>query len=258
LILTPKEKAEHFRTLHVPGRPLVLFNIWDPGSAKAVVAAGAQAIATGSWSVANANGYADGERVPLDFAIDNLLRIVQAVDVPVTVDLESGYGKTRTAVAQAVDRTTQAGAIGCNLEDSFPENGELREVPEQVERIKHARKAADAANGSYFINARTDVFLRPSPRGHDDAALADVLNRARAYADAGANGLFVPGLTDETLIAQLTAASPLPLNIMVGGTTPSLSKLAQLGVARVSHGPGPYLAMMKKLEEAARDAAIAV
>jgi 2-methylisocitrate lyase-like PEP mutase family enzyme len=91
-MLTPKEKAEYFRTLHVPGRPLVLFNIWDAGSAKAVAAAGARAIATGSWQVANANGYADGERVPLDFAIDNLFRIVQAVDVPVTVDLESGYG----------------------------------------------------------------------------------------------------------------------------------------------------------------------
>jgi 2-methylisocitrate lyase-like PEP mutase family enzyme len=258
LILSPKEKAEHFHTLHVPGRPLVLFNIWDPGSAKAVAAAGAHAIATGSWSVANANGYADGERVPLDLAIDNLLRIVQAVDVPVTVDLESGYGKTPTAVAQAIERTIQAGAIGCNLEDSFPENGHLREIAEQVERIKHARKAADGANVSYFINARTDVFFQPSPGGHDDAALADALQRARAYADAGANGLFAPGLTDESLISRLAAASPLPLNIMVVETTPSLSKLAQLGVARVSHGPGPYLAMMKNLEQAARDAAIAV
>jgi 2-methylisocitrate lyase-like PEP mutase family enzyme len=258
LILSPKEKAEHFRTLHVPGRPLVLFNIWDPGSAKAVAAAGAHAIATGNWSVANANGYADGERVPLDFAINNLLRIVQAVDLPVTVDLESGYGKNPTAVGQAVDRTIQAGAIGCNLEDSFPETGDLREVAEQVQRIKHARKAADGANVSYFINARTDVFLQPSHREHDDAALADVLKRARAYADAGANGLFIPGLTDEAWIARLAAASPLPLNIMVGENTPSLIKLAQLGVARVSHGPGPYLAMMKKLEQAARDAAIDV
>src|SRR5260370_40757228 len=115
-----KKQADQFRTLHVRGRPLVLFNIWDPGSAKAVAAAGAHAIATGSWSVPNANGYTDGERVPLDFAINNLLRIVQAVDLPVTVDLESGYGKNPTAVGQAVDRTIQAGALGCKLEDSFP------------------------------------------------------------------------------------------------------------------------------------------
>jgi len=255
---SPKEKAEYFRALHVPGRPLVLFNIWDPGSAKAVAEAGAHAIATGSWSVANANGYADGERLPLDLAMDNLLRIVQAVDLAVTVDIESGYGKTPGEVGRTIDRTVLAGAIGCNLEDSFPENGALREVAEQVERIKHARKAADEVNVSYFINARTDVFFQASTQGHDDNMLADALGRARAYADAGANGLFVPGLTDETLIARLAAASPLPINIMVGEKTPSLSRLAQLGVARVSHGPNPYLAAMKTLQNAARDAAIAI
>jgi len=232
---------------------LVLFNIWDPGSAKAVAAGGARAIATGSWSVANANGYADGERMPLDLAIDNLLRIVLAVDLPVSVDVESGYGRTPDAVGQTIDRTIKAGAIGCNLEDSFPEDGRLREIVDQVKRIEHARKSADAGNVAYFINARTDVFFQAIPPAHDDATLADALERARAYADAGANGLFVPGLTDETLIARLAAASPLPLNIMVVKETPSLSKLAQLGVARVSHGPSPYLTMMKALEEAARD-----
>jgi len=250
---SPKEKAESFRALHVPGQPLVLFNIWDPGSAKAVAAGGARAIATGSWSVANANGYADGERMPLDLAIDNLLRIVLAVDLPVSVDVESGYGRTPDAVGQTIDRTIKAGAIGCNLEDSFPEDGRLREIVDQVKRIEHARKSADAGNVAYFINARTDVFFQAIPPAHDDATLADALERARAYADAGANGLFVPGLTDETLIARLAAASPLPLNIMVVKETPSLSKLAQLGVARVSHGPSPYLTMMKALEEAARD-----
>jgi len=256
--MNPKQKADYFRTLHVPGRPLVLFNIWDPGSAKAVAAAGAHAIATGSWSVANANGYGDGEQIPLDLAIDNLSRIVQAVDLPVTVDIESGYGKTPDAVGRAVDRTLQAGAIGCNLEDSFPENGHLRLIAEQVERIAHARKAADGVNTSYFINARTDVFFQASTQGHADAALADALDRARAYADAGANGLFVPGLTDETLIARLVAASTLPINIMAGEKTPSLSKLAELGVARVSHGPYPYLAMMKALQTQASEATIAV
>src|SRR4051812_38664184 len=145
-MLSPRQKAEYFRTLHVPGRPLVLFNIWDPGSAKAVAAAGALAIATGSWSVANANGYSDGEQVPLDLAIDNLARIAQAVDLPVTVDIESGYGKNGDEVGRTIERTIQAGAVGCNLEDSFPENGALREVAEQVERIRHARTAADIEN----------------------------------------------------------------------------------------------------------------
>ena len=254
-MLSPKEKAEYFRTLHIPGQPLVLYNIWDPGSAKAVAAAGARAIATGSWSVASANGYADGERIPLDLAIDNLARIIQAVSLPVTVDIESGYGETAEAVGQTIERTITAGAVGCNLEDSFPENGALREIREQVERIRHARKAADRGNASYFINARTDVFFQAPGGVHDDATVAYAIERARAYADAGANGLFAPGLTDETLIAHLAAASPLPLNIMAADKSPSLNKLAQLGVARVSHGPGPYLAMIKMLEEGAREAA---
>ena len=138
-----KDKARQFRSLHVPGQPLVLFNIWDAGGAKAVAAAGAAAIATGSWSVAAANGYTDGEKVPLDLVIDNLGRIVRAVNLPVTIDIESGYGKSHGAVADSIERTIKAGAIGCNLEDSFPENGTLRDIAEQVERIRSARRAAN-------------------------------------------------------------------------------------------------------------------
>ena len=244
------EKAERFHKLHVPGQPLVLFNIWDAGSAKAVAAAGGHAIATGSWSVANANGYADGEQTPLEVAINNLSRIVGAVDLPVTIDLESGYGEVERTITQSI----QAGAIGCNLEDSFPENGSLREIAAQVKRLEAARRAADATNLVYFINARTDVFLEPSNRTHSIGMIHETLERARAYAAAGANGLFVPGLADETLIAQLVASSPLPVNIMVNDKTPSLARLAQLGVARVSYGPRPYLLAMKALEEAARNA----
>lgn len=251
----PKEQAEHFRTLHTPGRPLVLFNIWDAGSARAVAASGAPALATGSWSVANANGFGDGEQMPFSLAIDNLRRIVQAVDVPVTFDLESGYGKTPAAVGLSIDQSIQAGAVGCNLEDSFPENGTLREVSEQVQRITAARNAANARNPAYFINARTDVFFQsPLPERDQNVALTSVLERAHAYAAAGADGLFVPGLANENDIARLAAASPLPLNIMVGENTPSLRRLAELGVARVSHGPGPYLAVMNTLQQAARHA----
>src|SRR5258708_6285145 len=122
----PGAKAETFRSLHVPGRPFVLFNVWDAGTAKAVASAGAHALATGSWSVAAANGFADGEQLPLDLAIDNLARIVKATDLPVSVDLESGYGKTANEVGQSIARAIQAGAIGCNLEDSFPRDGSLR------------------------------------------------------------------------------------------------------------------------------------
>jgi len=247
-------KAEQFRALHIPGKPLVLFNIWDAGSAKAVATAGAKAIATGSWSIANANGFADGERIPLALAIDNLRRIVGATDLPVTVDLESGYGEASEIVGETIALAIDAGAIGCNLEDSFPASGKLRETGDQADRIRRARQTADAANIRFFINARTDVFFQRPPEQHDDAMVVEAIDRARAYEKAGADGLFAPGLADITLIARLAEASPLPLNIMVGDTTPPVSALAEHGVARVSHGPRPFLIAMKALEDAARAA----
>ncbi len=247
-------KAEHFRALHIPGKPLVLFNIWDAGSAKAVAAAGTKAVATGSWSVANANGFADGERIPLALAIDNLRRIVGATDLPVTVDLESGYSDTSELVGETIVLAIDAGAVGCNLEDSFPADGKLRTTADQADRLHRARQTADGANIRFFINARTDIFFQAPPKEHNDAMVVEAIERAHAYAEAGADGLFAPGLADIALIARLAKESPLPLNIMVGDTTPSVRKLAEHGVARVSHGPRPYLMAMKALEEAARAA----
>jgi 2-methylisocitrate lyase-like PEP mutase family enzyme len=140
-------------------KPLVLFNVWDAGSAKAVAAAGVKAIATSSWSVANANGFSDGERIPLAVAINNLRRIVAATDLPVTVDLESGYGDSSEILPVAISQAIGAGAVGCNLEDSFPSNGKLRTIADQCERIRRARQTSDAAGFHFFINARTDVFF---------------------------------------------------------------------------------------------------
>jgi 2-methylisocitrate lyase-like PEP mutase family enzyme len=251
--MNQNEKAERFQALHIPGQPLMLFNIWDAGSAKTVAAIGVNAIATGSWSVANALGFADGEKTPLDLVIENLARIVQVVDLPVTIDLESGYGAVPEEVERTVTRSIQAGAIGCNLEDSFPSNGELRSVVEQAKRIESARKSADSAKLAYFINARTDVFFQASVSKDNPRMMTEVLKRAQAYADAGASGMFVPGLADEELIAQLVAGSPLPINIMVDAKTPPLATLTQLGVARVSQGPNPYLLAMNALQEAARN-----
>jgi methylisocitrate lyase len=247
-------KAEQFRALHIPGKPLVLFNIWDAGGAKTVAAGGAKAIATSSWSVANANGFSDGEQTPLILAIENLRRIVGATDLPVTIDLESGYGDASEMVGETIGLAIDAGAIGCNLEDSFPANGKLRKTIDQADRLRRARQKADASDIRFFINARTDVFFQGPPAQHDDAMVAEAVERARAYAEAGADGLFAPGLVDITLIARLAEASPLPLNIMVGDATPPLSALAGHGVARVSHGPGPYLMAMKALDESARAA----
>jgi len=249
------EKAKSFHSLHVRGQPLVLFNVWDVGSAKAVAEAGARAIATGSWSVAKANGYEDGERMPFELVLGNLERIARATDLPVTVDLESGYGQTAEAVGRTIEQSIDAGAIGCNIEDSNPGTGSLRGIAEQVARIAHASKAAQAKQIPYFINVRTDVFfVNTEPRISDDERIALVLERAKAYAAAGADGLFVPGLENAASVRRVADASPLPLNIMVGDETPSLRELASLGVARVSHGPRPYLSMMAKLKDEARAA----
>lgn len=246
-------KAREFETLHIPGTPIILFNVWDAGSAKAVTAAGARAIATGSWSVANANGFADGEQYPLSAAIENLRRIVKATSLPVTVDLETGYGHTPAEVGETIAMAIEAGAIGCNLEDSHPGGSTLRQLADQAERIRSARRAADAAKLPFFINARTDVFfLDDTP--HDEAMLDEALERARAFAEAGASGLFTPGLVSIDLIKHLAGRSPLPVNIMMSSKSPSVRDLAAAGVARVSHGPGPYLMAMKALENAARAA----
>jgi len=253
-MIDQRSKAEQFREMHVRGKPLILFNIWDAGSAKAVANAGARAIATGSWSVAHANGFDDGELVPLTLVIENLRRIVGTTDLPVTVDLESGYGMAPEIVGETIGLAIEAGAIGCNLEDSFPANGQLREIVDQCARIRRARQVADKTGIRFFINARTDVFFQSPAEQHSDAMIAEAMERAHAYAEAGADGIFAPGLADISLIAHLTAASPLPLNIMIGDASPPVRALAHRGVARVSHGPRPYILARKALEETARAA----
>ncbi len=249
-------KAKLFRTLHVAGRPLVLFNVWDPGSTKAVAAAGALAIATGSWSVAAAHGFPDGEKLPWALALDNLVRIVTTTVLPVSFDIESGYGDDPAAVGRSVSGLLAVGAIGCNIEDSFPATGKLRAIEDQVERLRAARAAAAHTGIDAFINARIDVFFQAGPEAHDGAMVDAAITRAEAFAAAGADGVFLPGVVDIGLIEALAKRSPLPLNIMAGAASPDLAALARAGVARVSHGPGPYLAAMRALTDAAKAAAL--
>jgi 2-methylisocitrate lyase-like PEP mutase family enzyme len=248
------ERAEAFRRLHVPGDPLVIFNVWDAGSAQAVARAGARAIGTGSWSVAAAHGYADGERMPLPLAIANLERIVAAVDLPVTIDFEGGYGTRPDDVAGSVARAIRAGAVGINLEDGFADEHGIRDIDDMVERIRAARAAADRTSVPLFINARTDFFLQADPSRHDDTLVAAAKERALAYAGAGASGLFVPCIFKPDHIRAICAATELPVNVMMMPTLPSHAELARLGVARISHGPGPYRAAMQFLEQSARRA----
>jgi len=246
------ERATTFSSLHVKGRPLILFNIWDAGSAQVVSRAGAKAIATGSWSVAAAHGYADGEKLPLELALANLQRVVGAVDLPVTLDFEAGYARTPATLVMSAARVLESGAIGFNLEDQIIGEGTLFSVTEQVARIRAARSAADRAGIPAFINARTDIFLKAPVETHDGSMLDRALERAAAYQDAGASGFFAPGLIDEGLIAVLCDRCALPVNILAMPNAPPASRLAAAGVARISHGPWPYRSLLRVLEDAAR------
>jgi 2-methylisocitrate lyase-like PEP mutase family enzyme len=248
------EKARAFAALHKPGQPLILFNAWDAGSAKAVADAGAKAIATGSASVAAANGFGDGEGLPLDLAIANAARIVAAVELPVTLDFEGGYAVEPGRAAENFALALAAGVIGCNFEDRVVGGEGLHPVPIQAARVEALRRASERAVVPAFINARTDIFLGSKPETHDRAAADHALERARAYADAGASGFFVPGLIDEVLLARICEVSPLPVNAMMFPGMPSTRRLAELGVARISYGPGPYRQAMKALTEGARAA----
>jgi 2-methylisocitrate lyase-like PEP mutase family enzyme len=245
-------KAARFQSLHVPGQPLVLFNIWDPGSALAVAASGARALATGSWSVAKAFGYDDGEKLPLALAMSNLQRITQCSELPVSVDLESGYSADAHGVGETIRMAIAAGAVGCNLEDSHPADGTLRDLADQVKRIQSARTSAKAAGLDFFINARCDVFFQAGNDAHNQELVDQAIMRAQAYAEAGASGLFLPGLLDSNLIAETVRRSPIPVNIMFQNNSLTRQQLGDLGVARISHGPGPYRMMMQYLQDAAR------
>ncbi|MER9747786.1 isocitrate lyase/phosphoenolpyruvate mutase family protein [Mesorhizobium sp. M0140] len=248
------ERARTFHSLHVKGNPIVLYNVWDPGSAKIVEKAGAKAIATGSWPVAAAFGYADGEKIPLELALDNIKRIVTAVDLPVTMDLEGGYGVDPEIVARTVTLALWAGAVGFNFEDQVVGGSGLHDIAVQVKRIEAAAAAVKASGIPAFINARTDIFLKAKPDAHDDALLDQAIERAQAFEKAGAHGFFAPGLGDEDLIETLCKAIALPVNIIALAHVPPRQRLAELGVARISHGPVPYRQMAEWLEAKARQA----
>jgi 2-methylisocitrate lyase-like PEP mutase family enzyme len=242
-------KFETFAALHVPGVPVVLYNIWDVGSAHAVVAAGAKALATGSHPVADANGWPDGQQVPIDFALANATRIVDAVDVPVSIDFEGGYAVDPEEVARNVVRLAGTGAVGCNFEDQLIGGEGLHPLDLQVRRVAAIRAAV---GDQFFINARTDLFLKTQT--YDDALIDQLIERGKAFANAGASGFFVPRLSDPRQIERVVRNVPLPLNLIAFPGAPPKSEWANAGVARISHGPFPHRALMKTLEEMARAA----
>ncbi|MGG4127115.1 isocitrate lyase/phosphoenolpyruvate mutase family protein [Paenibacillus illinoisensis] len=249
---TLKEQAELFHQLHIKGNPLVLINVWDAGSTKAIESIGAAAIATGSWSVAAAHGEQDGEIMPFEWVLSNLARITSRTKLPVTIDIEGGHGRYASEVKENVLRVIEHGAVGINIEDQLPGGTGLYAIEEFVLRLRAAREAAERMDIPLFINARTDIFLQTAPAQHTSSHLEEALVRSHAYAEAGASGLFVPGLQDPQLIQELCERSPIPVNVMVTSNEPTPAQLARLGVARVSYGPYPYQSAMEHLKELGR------
>ncbi len=248
--MTPQiERARLFASLHVKGNPLILYNVWDAGTAKALQEVGAKAIATGSWAVAAAHGYPDGEQLPMATALTNLREIVASVDLPVTLDFESGYAQAPDQLQQNIVQVIEAGAVGINFEDQRVGEEKLYPIEEQVTRIRAIRQAATIP---LFINARTDVFLLDMNAPVTEAKIAETIERGLAYAEAGASGFFVPGLRDLASIEKVCKESPLPVNILMIPNTPTHQQLADAGVARISYGAGSYRAMLAAFKEAAR------
>ena len=245
------EKAKRFAELHVKGKPLLLYNAWDAGSAKAILAAGAKAIATSSWSVAEAQGYRDGEAIPIELAEQIVGRIAATIDVPVTVDFEGGYSEDDGELAGNISRLLDTGVIGINFEDRVVKGAGLYDIDRQARRIAAIRSVAENKAIGFFINARTDLFLG---QGRDAAhSVGEALDRAEAYAAAGASGFFIPGLRDAALIGRICDGAALPVNVMVMDGVPSNDRLTELGVSRISYGPLPYIRAMSGLQQEARE-----
>ncbi len=236
-------KFATFAALHVPGDPVVLYNIWDAGSAKVVVEAGGKAIATGSHPVGDALGFGDGEQVPIDLVLENARRIVAAVDVPVTIDFEGAYSADPGKGGENVLRLKETGAVGCNFEDQVVGGEGLHPLKAQVERIRAIRRAV---GDDFFINARTDLRIK------DQAApLEEVIERGIAFAEAGASGFFVPRLGDPREVERVVRDVPLPLNLIAFPGAPPKAQWASAGCARISHGPFPLRQLMEKFKEMA-------
>lgn len=267
--MTSAQKASRLLELHHASQPLVLINAWDAASAAMVEHCGLPAVATSSAAMANALGFPDGQYLPWPQMLEAVARVCRAVRVPVTADIESGFAADVTALETSITQIIQAGAVGVNLEDVMPaslqddnlkddnlENADAKKasanvrhgsplfsLPEQIARIQAARRAAQALGVHLVINARTDAYWQSGVSPEE--AMRGTLERGKAYLQAGADCVFIPGLRNpdhiETVIDHLSAS---PVNILAGPGVPSIPELARLGVKRVSYGSGPHRAAM--------------
>jgi len=247
-----KEQANAFRAMHRGPRVLLLPNVWDVASARIIEEAGYDAIATTSAGVAFSLGYPDGERIPRKEMLARIARIVKAVRVPVSADVEAGYGRRPEDAAQTAREVIEAGAIGVNFEDSIDDPAHpLLDLSLQIERIHAIREAALKSGVLLVLNARTDTYLLEV--GPPEKRYDDTVRRLAAFRDAGADCVFAPGLKDAQTIRRLVADVKCPLNILAGPGSPTINELEQLGVARVSLGSSTMRATLGLLKRAAKE-----
>ncbi|MGH7729329.1 MAG: isocitrate lyase/PEP mutase family protein [Vulcanimicrobiaceae bacterium] len=244
--------ADRFFELHAErGRAFVLPNCWDAASARIFEEQGFPAVGTSSAGMAFALGHADGERVDVEEAFGAIARIVRSVRIPVSADLEAGYGFAPDETVATLERAAALGAVGCNLEDYDSEKGTLIATDAQCERIRAAKARLDTLSARFFLNARTDILLKEI--GEQATRVERTIARLRAYVAAGADGVFAPGTADPQTIATIAGAVGAPLNVLAGPQTPSLSELQRLGVIRVSVGSRPMLRTLGLVREIARE-----
>jgi len=243
------ENAARFSELHVKGTPLMLYNAWDAGSAKSILDAGAQAIGTSSWAIAEAHGYRDGEIIPINLVERIVSRIVATNDAPVSVDFEGGYSEDDGELAENISRLLEMGVIGINFEDRIVRGEGLYNIDRQARRIAAIRGAAKQNGVELFINARTDLFI--GQKSNPALSVGAALDRAKTYAGAGASGLFIPGLRDDALIGRICEGVELPVTVMIMDGIPPVDRLRELGVSRISYGPIPYITAMDTLKQQA-------
>lgn len=245
--MTANEKAARLRSLHHGERPVLFANCWDVASAKTLEQAGFPAVATSSAAIANTLGYADGQRIARADMLAAVERIARAVSIPVSADCEAGYRDDPAGVGETAALMWMAGAVGMNLEDSADDESRLVSVDLQVAKLRAVRAAVPAM----VVNARVDAFFLHGAVPADP--FAETVQRARAYRDAGADCIFVPGLQDLESIRRLLAASPGPLNILGNENSASVDDLARAGVKRISLGSRPYLAALALLRAIGED-----
>ena len=239
-----RDKAETLRSLHGNGRLLILTNVWDPIGARIVEAAGLPAVATASAAISASLGYQDGERLARSTMIAAVARVAQAVDVPVSADMERGYGESLEELAETIRLLVAAGAVGLNIEDSLGESHELRAVEEQCARIRTVREVARAEGVPLVINARTDAFFAPGLAAPEQ--LEEAVRRAEAYAGAGADCIYPIGPGDEATVRRLRERIESPLNILGSLAAAPLSVLREIGINRVSFGPFVFRSCLRK------------